>query len=254
MATLISQIIQDAYREANIIAVETNPTANQSTEGLRLLNRYIRALFGNELGQSLRRIPYGDNNVGHRSDEALYYQSVLNYFIPSNSKIICNLEAAKTLRFPPNPEDGARIAISDASSNFSTYNLTLEGNGRVIEGTTSVTLNTDGQDVEYFYREDTSEWKQVSTLATSDPLPFPEQYDDIFIIGLAIRLAPRYGTSIAPESIEIYNSVMSKFRARYGTTDEIRSELGLTRLPSNKNFYGWGYSDDYFDKGLPLGL
>ena len=48
MATLVSQIIEDAYREANLIAVGESPTTAQQTEGLRLYNRFITSLFGND--------------------------------------------------------------------------------------------------------------------------------------------------------------------------------------------------------------
>lgn len=253
MATLISQIIQDAYREANIIAVETSPTSDQTTEGLRLLNRFIRSLFGNEVGQPLVPVPYGENNVEFMSQEFDYYSTLLNYFVPVNSRIIANLESTKTINLAPNPEDGDRIGVSDASGNFATYNLVLNGNGRTIDGASTLTLSTNGEDVEYFYREDIADWVQITNLTDTDNSPFPTEFDDLLIIGLAMRLAPRYGSTTAGESINTYRSILTKFRARYGSSEEIRSELGLIKTPLMRSMYGWPYADNYFNKGIPFG-
>lgn len=255
MATLISQIIADAYREANLIAVETSPTANQQTEGLRLFNRFLRSLFGNEMGDPLEPVPYGNNNVDTATLRTSYYEGVLNYYIPMNSRLLANLSSAKTLNLYPKPVDGARLAVVDASSNFATYNLTLNGNGRKIDGALSVTLSTDDQDTEWFYRADIGEWKQITDLVTSDASPFPIEFDEFLIIGLAMRLASRYGVAMADTSVMLYRRGLSQFRARYQQNEQQSSELGLIRTPGTHHDV-WDSSwnlGNAFERGYPFG-
>lgn len=38
---LVSEIIKDAYREANLIPITQSPTLDEQTEALRLLNRFV---------------------------------------------------------------------------------------------------------------------------------------------------------------------------------------------------------------------
>jgi hypothetical protein len=57
--TLISSIIADAYREANIIPLGRAPNANQVTEALRLYNALLNAIYGDDAGETLADWPLG---------------------------------------------------------------------------------------------------------------------------------------------------------------------------------------------------
>jgi hypothetical protein len=57
--TLISSIITDAYREANIIRLGGVPNANQVTEALRLYNALLGSIYGDDAGESLADWPLG---------------------------------------------------------------------------------------------------------------------------------------------------------------------------------------------------
>ena len=59
MAVLISSIITDAFREANILPLGKAPTALQSTEALRLFNAIITAIYGGDAGEELGDWPLG---------------------------------------------------------------------------------------------------------------------------------------------------------------------------------------------------
>jgi hypothetical protein len=48
--TLVSEIITDAFRQSNLVAVGTTPTTEETTEALRYLNRIVKSVFGNEAG------------------------------------------------------------------------------------------------------------------------------------------------------------------------------------------------------------
>ena len=70
--TTVSQLITDAYRESNLIAVNSSPTSPEQTEALRLLNRVVKSLFGNEMGDPLDTIPLGKGNTQTPSNVPLY--------------------------------------------------------------------------------------------------------------------------------------------------------------------------------------
>lgn len=249
--TLISTIIGDAFRESNLIAIGVDPTTAEITEALRVLNRYVSALVGNELGELLTDSSYGLNNVTRPNEDNYVLDDILaSYYLPENTRIVTNLQGAKTVYLHPNPRDGARIGITDPSSNLATYNLIFNGNGRTIEDATSVTLATNGVDREWFYRADLGNWARISDLATSDQSPFPAAFDDLLIIGLAMRLNPRNGAAVDPQSIDTYKSQMKKFKSRYRQSKQMGVDTVLGRI---NDIYGtnyYGYSDNRsWDRG-----
>lgn len=225
---LISQIITEAYRESNNIAIGQTPTAAEQAEGLLLFNRFLRSVLGNEAGDPFTPIAIGNNNVQNSA-----YYNIENipggWFPPPNIRILFNNKSAQTLALNPNPDDGERIAINDASGNFSTYPVTVIGNGRTIDGATQVVLNTNSGVKEYFYRADTNNWATVNDLQLSDPLPFPEEFEDYFIIGTAIRINPRNTQQLDPQSMEAFKRLGKQFKARYNQDVEQKAEEGLLR-------------------------
>lgn len=232
--TLISEIVTDAYRETNRIAVGRTETVAEQAEGVKLLNRYIRALLGNELGDPLDSYAFGENNIDANSKDYERTEEIVRWFVPQNRRLILNLTEAKEVNLFPFPEDGCRFAVADASDNLSTFNLTVKGNGNTIEGNTSIVLNTNGLDAQWFYREDLANWLRVSQLEADDELPFPAEFEDMFVIGLAMRLVGRQGTNLSDASIVIYNRLMTKFKARYKQTQPVPLEEALRRITGNR--------------------
>lgn len=251
--TTISQIISDAYRETNLTAVGVDPTSAEQTEALRLLNRVILALFGYELGEPLYPMALGQGNIDTPDNVPRYMDDIIEFYPPENTRLQCNLESAKTINLPPQPRDGSRFAVVDNSGNFSTYNLTINGNGRLIEGADSIVLNTSGEQSQWFYREDTGNWAKLATLAIDDDSPFPEEFDDFLILKLALRINTRNGSALNPESQLILQQSVNKFVSRYRQVVEIPSEQALVRLPSNRLFRPYyGQSSYNFQRGLPI--
>lgn len=228
--TIISQIITEAYRESNNIAVGETPNTAEQAEGLLLFNRFLKSVFGNEAGDPLLPIAIGNNNV---NTSGYFNLEIIptGWYPPRNSRIIFNNKQAQTLTLNPYPEDGERFAINDASNNFATYNVTINGNGRLIEGVTQLVLNTSGIVKEYFYRSETNTWMNVIELTMSDTFPFPTEFEDLFIVGLAMRVNPRNKQEIDPQSVATYKRLLSRFRARYDQTVEQRPEEALMRTP-----------------------
>jgi hypothetical protein len=233
--TLVSSIITDAYRETNIIPMAGSPSTAQSTEALGRLNNLIQSVMGFEVGEDLTDLNYGGD----------YDQSTLiRDWVPDDARLVLNLTAAVTLQLDPTPYEGQRVAVVDAGSNLATYNLILDGNGRNIEGAATLTLNTDDTTKHWMYRADTGNWVLIETLETTDQMPFPAEFDDFFITMLAMRINPRYGQSLAPETMERLRNTRSKIRARYSKRRyDVVTDPGLVR----REYYG--FDSNLFSSG-----
>lgn len=248
--TTARTIISDALREGGILALGTTPDASIEEEGLRLLNRLLRSTIGNELGDPLIPYSYGKQDISNAFGIAENRQDYIDsIYVPANAALYCNLDTSKTVYLDPNPREGQRFRVADSGSSFGTHSFTVNANGRKIEGTSSVSLTTNGEIKEWFYRGDLGEWKKVSDLDYSDELPFPEEFEDYFSTMLAVRLNPRYGQTMAPETVETLKRARSQLRARYGQSMEMYSELGLVRLPSIRKFYNYAVPMYRFYRG-----
>lgn len=247
--TTIRQIIIDAYGESNIVALDDEPTAEQYDFGLRRLNTLIQSLFGNELGEPLIPVNYGTsglaNSYGIAQDQTSY---ITSKYVPFNSRLILNLNTASTVYLNPKPKDGERFGVIDNAGNLGTYNLTVDANGRHIETTNSVTLNTNSLNREWFYRGDLNNWVRVADLISSDPSPLPSEFDDLLVTLLAFRINPRFGAETGTNLTEVLKRARKQFRARYSQIHEVSSELGLYRLTGLYPLY-WNQSD--FNHGRP---
>jgi len=230
---LVIEIIKDAYREANLIPITQSPTLDESTEALRLLNRFVRSIFGNEAGDKLQSFPIGTNNVATTTSLPTYTFTGANY-APLNARLMANIVTTTTVNLHPDPEDGSRIAVVDASGNLGANALILNGNGRKIEGQSSLVLNTNGVQKEWFYRSDLGSWMAVTSLGLNDVFPFPLEFEDLFVIGLATRLNPRNGVSIDDQAMMNFKRMRGLFRARYSQSIQMETEEGLVRLTGSR--------------------
>lgn len=257
--TLVSEIITDAYRISNLLAIGVSPTAAQTTEALRYLNRIVKSVFGNEAGDPLTAFPIGRNNIDRPSGYPWWDQVPDNdWFVPKNYRLMLNLEAPVSLYLHPDPDDGSRFAVIDVSGNLSTYNATIHGNGRLIEDATTIVLATDDTDSEWFFRSDLANWLKYAPLISSDTFPFPIEFDDYFITLLAMRLNPSYGSALTEEAVMIHRRSKRQLQARYTQNIPVRSELALirpARVALDRDRWGSMYDfynpNDMFDKGWP---
>lgn len=209
--TLVSAIIKRAYRETNLIPLASDPSANQSTEALEHLNPIILSSVGYEAGDGLTDLNYSSGP---------YNQSeYVSEWIDDNIRLVLSLEADTELDLDPRPYEGQRVAIVDTAGNLATNTLTLNGNGRTIEGASSVLLDTNSLNRQWMYRGDTGNWVRINELTTSDQMPFPVEYDPYFIIMLAARLNPAYGQSLSAETVKMLDRARSSIRSRYTRKD-----------------------------------
>jgi hypothetical protein len=235
--TTIRQLITDAMRESGILAVGVSPDAEEHEEALRHVHRLLRALFGNELGERLRTVNYGSSNLTNSFAVAEdMAPDIESSYVPSNCRLILNNTEASTVYLPPNPQDGARIAVVDNRGNLATYNLILNGNGRQIEDASSVTLATNLLNREWFYRADLAKWVRVTDPDADDESPLPLDFDDYMTTLLAFRLNPRYGAETSANQMATLGELRRKFRARYRQSNEEMVEDGLLFLSSNPTY------------------
>ncbi len=257
--TTVTEIINDAFRQSNLVAAGQSPTGPQSTEALRYLNRIVKSVFGHEVGEPLRAIPIGSGNISRPSGYPWWNDVPDNdWFVPENTRVMLNLENSVSLYLHPEPDNGSRFAAIDVAGNLSTYNVTVYGNGRLIEGVDSIILSTDDTNSEWFYREDIATWVKYAALLADDIFPFPEEFDDFFITVLAIRLNPSYGAALDPQSQLLLNRSRTQIRARYSIKVPTRSELALIRMPkmaADRDLLGASYDlydpNSMFEKGWP---
>lgn len=236
--TIASSIITDAYREGNIIPMGATPTTNQQTEALGKLNTLLLSTIGNEAGDG-----FDDLNIGGNFDQSDF----LSGYIPDNARLLLNLTGAQTYKLDPYPFEGQRLAIVDVGGNLATYNVTLDANGRKIENVATLVLNTNSDNRQWMYRADIGCWVKINTLAYADALPFPQEFDDYFITMLALRLSPRYGQTISPETTEALKRSRSLLRDRYHAYKQIMPDLD-TRAFQN---YRWTTTNNEFNTGRP---
>lgn len=212
--TLVSSIINDAFRESNILPLAKAPTAAQETEALRLLNQLLSAIYGDEAGEGLQDWPLG--NFGRESpaynlgwtDEHIDRPQI-------NRRLIAVNEQAKTVHLTLWPQDGSRMGIADPFGRLASVPVTLDANGRTIEGAATLLLDTNGLYREWFYRADLGNWMRLTGVLATDEMPFPPDFDIFFTILLAMRVNPRYGRMMDPQSAETFKGQKKSFVARY---------------------------------------
>jgi hypothetical protein len=239
--TTASSIITDAYREGNLIPMGIPPTFNQQNEALNRLNNIILSTVGYEAGDGI-----DDLNIGGPYDQS----SLVSVFIPDNARLILNLTSSQTFKLDPEPFEGQRLSLVDVGGNLSSFNVILDGNGRKIEGASSVTLTTDNDTRQWMYRADIGSWVKISTIAYDDDMPFPAEFDDYFITTLALRLSPRYGLTLAGETISAMKRARSLLRGRYHAWREVASDLD-TRGFATDNGASTNLNSSEFNTGRP---
>jgi hypothetical protein len=231
--TLVSAIIKSAYRESNLIPIGTEPSTAQVAEGLSRLNTLILSTIGREVGEPIR-----DLNIGGANDES-YLTEVS---IPANARLVLNLSASITVHLSANPYEGQRLAAIDAAGSLGTYTLTLDGNGRNIEGTSTIALSVDGTARQWLYRADTSNWVKINSLTTTDEMPLSEEFDDYFILMLAMRLNPMYGQAMTSETVAALKRQTRHITSRYRSTVKVLPEY-MGKIGER------GYISDDFEEG-----
>lgn len=215
MATL-QEIIRRAFREQQITASGELPSAAQEAEGLELLQGILlRSII--QKPQSM--ITLGAKPIiNSRNRQRDFTPISRNLAVPPNVYIHCSLTEPLTIYMPFNAGDGARLTITDVAGNFASVPLTLDGNKTLINGALEQVLATNNMRLDLFFRRDVGDWRTLSPLLLTSLSPFQEEYDDMFVIELAARLASRYGKVFDPVTAQLREDMRDRFLAQYKRT------------------------------------
>lgn len=252
--TTIRQIITDAYREGGLIQIGTTPEAEQLDEGVRKLQSIVTQLLGNEMGEGFETVAYGtdaaSNSFAKDYDKKVYLDS---YYVPSNVRLLVNTNSSQTIYLDPNPSAGARVAVVDVAGTFGTSNFTINANGRKIDGSTSLVLNTNGDNGQWFYRDDLAQWVKVTNIGPDSQSPYPPEFDELLSTTLAIRLNPRYQQQTSPETIQAMRQAKSQFRSRYRQAKFTPSDISLLLRHGFITRLSYTNPTILFNRGLTVG-
>jgi hypothetical protein len=95
-------IVSDALRESGILGLGDTMEAAQYEEGLRRLQALVDFLTGFELGEGLLDWSYGTSGIDQTRVYSQDYTSIIDSgYVPSNTRLVCNLSAAKTIYLDP---------------------------------------------------------------------------------------------------------------------------------------------------------
>lgn len=248
--TLASELIQDGLREGNLIPVGEQPTDAEQMEALGLLNRFYLSVFGNGFGEQLTDwlLPNPQRTAGVAAN---YPQAPIRSpnttsdtyvtpYPPINSRVVWG-RSTSTVWFPEAPCDGSRMSVVQGSGAATGGSagavLTVDGNGRLIDDQPTVTLTAPlNAPARWTYRADLAAWRSVSKLAIDDEMPFPESVDDLWILWLAVRLAPRYGKTVSAETTARLKYMQSYTKALYQQSQDTVYRAG--EVPNSLQSYG----------------
>lgn len=254
--TLISSIIQQALRETNLIALGASPTAAETAESLIKLQSLVSSALGNEVGENLAPWPLG--NYGRTTESQMWISEQMLRFPMINSALVAVNEAAFTAYLPVNPSDGARVQILDPYARLATYPVTLDGNGRTVETAATQLLDDSAMTGRtWLYRADRGDWVRVTDLEEDGDMPFPREFDDYFVISLAMRINPAYSVKLDEQSLARLKQQQRQLTARYVQSAplSINADISFQTLQGYNNFSdAWaGGTTQEFNQGSPAG-
>lgn len=219
--TTLNDIITRAYRESQTIDIDETPSPEQQSEALTLLKGILKRSYTPRPQMIISLGTQPQRATGQLLRDFTLHAP--NEPVPQNVILYCNLTSSLTLKMPYAPSDGARITLVDIGGNFASNSLTLEGNGSKVNGGSSAVLATNGETKEYFFRRDLGDWREIIDPTQFQNMPFPEDYDDMFVIELAGRLNPRYGNDMPVITVELFTEMRRRFKAQYTQSESSTS-------------------------------
>lgn len=230
--SLAGEIIVQAFSEGGFQPRAKLSMQEELHEALPRLNNLFHALVGLELGEKYRDWPIPPNRAS--SIPARYPRGPLEEtpteeqwtHPPANVRLMAANTGAVTVYFPSAPQDGARMAYADVGA---AANVTLHGNGRLIQGAASI--EGEGGWKRWFYRADRGEWICLDQLTMNTEMPLPPEFDDLFICGLVMRLAPRFKAEVSKYIVARYGDMLERAKLRYVQSVEMPATSGRLDFP-----------------------
>lgn len=230
--TAVKDIIQEAFEESGLLADTNHPTRTQFDKALARLQRIVDGVYDFEAGVKLTDWMLGDADVERVEPSFSFVRDEI--YPEQNSRLIATNTTNITVYLPYQPDDGARIQIVDPQGTLATNTVTLHANGRSIESADSVAALIDGR--MWFYRADQGDWVRIADLTATGDMPFPSKFDDYFIIMLAKRLNPKYGSISHRDSDARLVDVRRRMQATYAQSYRTPVAPGLQTPYGRSNF------------------
>ena len=104
----------------------------------------------------------GDEWVKFSAGFAWYQVSSNTYLENRKGYLVDCSSSAITLTMPSNPEMGDRIDVLDYTGSSNANNITLDGNGNLVEEQSSFTIDVDGAGLQMVYTTSTYGWKVIN--------------------------------------------------------------------------------------------
>jgi hypothetical protein len=181
---LAIDLITRAHRKEGAANADIALEPNQATDGLAALNVRLHG-FLDFVGRRL--IPYPGAVTS-----ALTMQAGYRYRANTSS-------AALNLTFPLNASDGQAVGVVDARNSFDSHALGLLPNGHKLEGVAATKLlETQGDNREWFYRDDTGDWVLIQSVGLEDEVYFPDGICELIAVLIADDIAQEYGQERPP--------------------------------------------------------
>jgi len=219
--TTASELVTQAYRDGNLIGIKDAPTSEQMTEGLDLLGDYFESLLGYELGEFNFDWPTPPSTTSPVPARfpllplGRELPSDVWPYPPSNVRVLLSIVANTTIFLPQDPDDGARILLVNLDS-ASTFSLTIEGNGRLIQGAAKITELATALDQRHlFYRADLGGWQVIAEFISTTDSPLPRLYDRLLSMGTLEYLMPRYGKDITSVQQKTMRRLVKRLKSQY---------------------------------------
>lgn len=224
MDTRVGEIIVQAFHEGKLLTDAAENDANQELiEAIPRLSSLLFSLVGLELGEKYVDwpVPQTDQQIGDLQRSGFMqeaYSSGVSWQYPSaNRRLVVNNTSTATVYFPPSPRDGARMAYVDVGA---TELLTISGNGFLVQGQPTITGR--GGQRKWFFRADQGNWVCLKRFTSkSDYSPLPQEFDDLLICGLIIRLSPRFNREPHATIVGRYADMLSRLKKRYAQTEAV---------------------------------
>lgn len=224
--TTCRDIVTRSHEELAVIGSNRQLKARDATMGMELLSGIVTGVFGSAVGGGL-------------SDLAIV---AADEVAVDTRAVVSGHSAAFTITLPEFPRDGSRFQLVDAGAGFAARPITIARNGTLLEGATAnLTANTDGFNRTWFYRADLADWKRITALTLASTFPFPEEFEDCFVVRLALRLSPRFRAQLSDATIAEVDRSMRQLRARYRTRKVVAADLAVLNL--SEQAYSRGLAD-----------
>lgn len=170
---------QDVLKQAmRGIGILDNARLDAATalEGMIVFNDLFRAMLGNGIGPRL-------DPVNQSTSTAV--RNGTRYMVGA---------ATLTLTLPSNPKDGDRFGFVDSRGALASYPVTINPNGRFLEGVTSSTVaNTNNLERTYFYTSHSATWTKERDYTKGMDFPLAAEARRGFTDLLSVALADSNG-------------------------------------------------------------